>query len=293
MSCGSATLFDLADFDVEVPTPDLTTYDLILVNTSAGKDSQVALDLVVRLAREAGVADRLVAVHADLGRVEWEGTADLAARQAAAYGVPFVVVKKAGYADLLDRIEQHGKWPGPETRFCTSEFKTAQVRSMMTQLVRLHPERGVIGRDGTLKSGRQLRILNVQGIRAQESSKRAGRNPLEYEAAASNTLRHVDRWYPIFRYTVEDVWAAIRASGVEHHRAYDLGFPRLSCVFCIFAPRDVLVAAARENPELADEYVAVEVRIGHRFKDDLTMADVVADARSDRVVELRSADWGD
>lgn len=48
-------------------TPDLRSYDVLLVNSSGGKDSQAMLDHVVRLAREAGVADRIVVVHCDLG----------------------------------------------------------------------------------------------------------------------------------------------------------------------------------------------------------------------------------
>jgi type IV pilus biogenesis protein CpaD/CtpE len=59
--------------------PDLTTYDVILVNISGGKDSQAALDEIVRQARQAGVMDRLVTVSqtwASLtngpGRVSWQ-----------------------------------------------------------------------------------------------------------------------------------------------------------------------------------------------------------------------------
>jgi hypothetical protein len=45
------------------------------------------LDYVVEQARAQGVPlARLVVVHADLGRVEWQGTAELARRQAEAYG---------------------------------------------------------------------------------------------------------------------------------------------------------------------------------------------------------------
>ncbi|MHB1784228.1 MAG: hypothetical protein ACYCTE_16375 [Acidimicrobiales bacterium] len=47
---------------------EVASYDWIVVDTSAGKDSQAIIDQVVRIARAAGVADRMVAVHADLGR---------------------------------------------------------------------------------------------------------------------------------------------------------------------------------------------------------------------------------
>jgi hypothetical protein len=46
-------------------TPRLTDYDIILVNSSAGKNSQATLDVVAGAARDAGVLDRLVVVDAD------------------------------------------------------------------------------------------------------------------------------------------------------------------------------------------------------------------------------------
>ena len=39
-----------------------------------------------------------------------------------------------------------------------------------------------------------------------------------------------------------------------------------------------LVCSARLNPDLADRYAEVERRIGHRFRTDITMADVIAEA---------------
>ena len=62
-------------------TPHLADYDVILLNTSAGKDSQAMMDLVVAQARAEGVVGRLIAVHCDLGDVEWPGTRHLAAEQ--------------------------------------------------------------------------------------------------------------------------------------------------------------------------------------------------------------------
>jgi len=64
-------------------TPRLTDYDIILVNSSAGKDSQATLDVVAGAAREAGVLDRLVVAHTDLGDAEWDGVPQLAAEHAA------------------------------------------------------------------------------------------------------------------------------------------------------------------------------------------------------------------
>lgn len=244
-------------------TPILATYDVLLVNSSGGKDSQASLDYVTELAAGAGVRDRIVVVHADLGRVEWKGTRELAERQAVHYGHRFEVVSRR-QGDLLDHIEARGMWPSSAARYCTSDHKRAQVARVMTMLA--------------AEAGRPIRLLNIMGIRAQESAARAKKVAFQHDDRASNGRRYVDLWFPIFDWTEADVWARIEASGVEHHPAYDLGMPRLSCCFCVLSSRPALVIAARHNPELAAEYVALEARIGHRFRADMSIAEIVAEA---------------
>lgn len=260
--------------DTTLPTPDLTAQDFILLNSSGGKDSQAMLDHVARLIQASGTAAQVIVVHADLGRVEWEGTKALAQKQAEQYGFAFMVVSRDG--DLLDQImdrrislDAKGKadvpaWPSSDARFCTSDQKTSQVEKLMTQLVR---ESGI--------SGRPVRILNCLGIRAEESPARA-KKPQLHRDSASNGKREVTRWLPIFTWTEAQVWDTIRASGVPYHPAYDLGMSRLSCVFCVFASKADLVIAAKANPELAQEYVAVEIMVRSTIRKDLSMAEVVA-----------------
>jgi hypothetical protein len=48
--------------------PAVRDYDWLVVNSSAGKDGQAMLDVVCEQARLEGVLDRVVVVHADLGR---------------------------------------------------------------------------------------------------------------------------------------------------------------------------------------------------------------------------------
>lgn len=261
-------------------TPDLTTYDVLLVNSSAGKDSQAMLDLVVELATAAGVRDRVVVVHCDLGRVEWQGTRDLAEVQARHYGVRFEVVRRP-QGDLLDHVQKHKRWPSPTQRYCTSDHKRGQVATLLTLLAREARERGVP----------RVRILQCLGMRADESPGRAKMAPFEGDARATNTRRHVDRWLPLHAWTAEMVWARIRQSGVPHHYAYDLGMPRLSCVLCIYAPDRALVLAGSHNRELLSEYVRVERQIGHRFKAKVSIADIEARVEAGEVVpagELQS-----
>ena len=246
--------------------PDLRQYDIITVNTSSGKDSQCAMDVVMKAADAAQVKDRVVAVNCDLGAAEWRGSAELALRQARHYGLRTYTVRREH--DLLYQVEhERQKWPAPGiARYCTSDHKTHQVWALHTHLANaLRPRLG--GR-------RQVRILDVLGVRAEESRPRALANPFDTESRASSGNKLVHRLYPIHNYRVGDVWDTIKASGVPHHPAYDLGMPRLSCVFCIFASKDALVVAGLHNPELLEEYVRIEATIGHRFKNDLSIADV-------------------
>lgn len=254
---------------------NLRDYDFIVINSSAGKDSQAMLDYVAILAKEQGVSDRLIVVHADLGKMEWDGTKALAARQAAHYGIRFEVVRRT-QNNLLEQVEARGMWPSSAARYCTSDHKRGPIGTLFTKLSR--------------EAGRFVRILNCMGMRAQESPKRAKMETFAFDKRNSNGKRHVDTWLPIHTWTVEEVWARIRQSGVEHHRAYDMGMPRLSCVFCIFSPKAALLLAGKHNPELLAEYVAVEKRIDHTFRQDLSLATIQAELQAG-VEPGRVQDW--
>lgn len=262
--------------------PDLAGYDLVMVNISGGKDSQAALDVTVAEAAEAGVSDRLVAVHCDLGEEdEWPGTGELAAEHAHHYGLRFEVVRREivgtdgirrpqgllGY--IASRPQQ--KWPDASRRFCTSSMKRDVSLRLMTRLV-------AEVRCGQ-KLNRPLRVLNVFGLRAEESYSRARQQPFGPDARASNrTVRHIDRWLPIHDWTTADVWDRIALAGTRPHLIYSRGLTRLSCRFCVLAPRSALVVAARLDPEGARKRAELEERMGHRFRNDVSMREIATEA---------------
>lgn len=246
---------------------NLRDYDVILVNSSGGKDSQAMLDYVAELASRAGVSDRIVVLHNDLGRVEWPGTAELAREQAEHYGFRFEMRHRT-QGLLLEQIRHRGKFPSSAARYCTSDQKRAPGRKLITELV---AELGIT-------DGRQAKVLYCLGLRAQESKGRAKKLRRFVDPSASSGRREVTVWHPILRWSEEKVWARIGESGVRYHWAYDKGMKRLSCSFCVLATKADLVCAARLRPDLAAEYVELEREIGHRFKADLSMADVVAAA---------------
>lgn len=254
--------------DTRTNPADLTTFDIILVNTSAGKDSGVMLDEVARLASVQGVLDRVVAVHADLGRSEWPGTTELAERQCAAAGLSLHVVRRTDGADLLDLVERRGMWPSAAARYCTSDLKRAPIRKLMTALAREHR--------ATLAEPRPCRILNCMGLRAAESSSRSKRQSIEPDATASTkTTRTVTNWHPILHWSDSEVWNHIHTNHLEYHPAYDLdGVERLSCVCCVLASDAQLRAGIRNNPDLARTHADLEQRIDHRFTNTRSISDL-------------------
>jgi 3'-phosphoadenosine 5'-phosphosulfate sulfotransferase (PAPS reductase)/FAD synthetase len=295
----------------------LRSYDWIIINSSAGKDSQAMLDYVVSLCDAAGIPrKRIVVAHADLGTMEWQGTKELAKIQAEHYGLRFEVEKRP-QGNILDHVRQRRLWPGQTTRYCTSDHKRAQILKVMTRLVN---EAGLSGR-----KTRQCRILNCLGLRAEESAGRRNCSGLPKQGckkgrvrqgpnkgqlcvkcggrgeqgcwehnklASTKTTRHVDTWLPIQYWKVDQVWDRIKEAGTPYHKAYDLGMPRLSCVFCIFAPRPALILSGKHNRDLLDEYAKVEAEIDHTFTQDITMADIKAAVESgEEVTDIE--DWND
>jgi len=259
-----------------IPTMDLTRFHLILISTSAGKDSQAMLSAVHRMAVEQGVTDRLIAVHADLGRAEWTGTDDLAQQQCDMLNIPLTTVrsinKRGDEHSLLERVAERGMWYGiGTTQWCTSDFKRGPINKVITAHNKAFRQ---------TNPGETFAVLNCIGYRSLESDKRKakvrddGMLTGQINERLTNKTRTTTDWSPIGEWTEEQVWAEIDSSGLPHHFAYDLGMPRLSCVFCIYANRSQLLLAGRHNPELLAEYVQIETQIDHTFTQKQSLAEI-------------------
>ena len=245
---------------------DLHDFDMIVLNSSAGKDSQAMIDHMVKMAyKQTYDLMNLVVVHADLGRVEWSGTRELAEKQAQAYGLRFIAISRP-QGDLLQQVEERGKWPSSTCRYCTSDQKRDQVSKVITAL-----SREVVAVKG---KGHHVNILNCLGLRAEESPARAKREEMSINKRLSNKSRTVMEYLPIHGWLEGKVWDTIKASGVPHHPAYDLGMRRLSCVFCIFAPKAALRIAGKHNPALLADYVALEKKIDHTFRQGFAIKEI-------------------
>ena len=227
---------------------------LFVVNHSGGKDSQ-AMYLMLR---DLVPADQLVIVHADLGRVEWAGA--LEHIRATTNGEPLHVCRAR--RDLLQMVEERGMFPSPEQRQCTSDLK----RGPITKVIRhLTYERKAAGHPAWNL------VVNCQGLRAEESTKRKKMVPFKLDKANSKAGREWYEWLAVHALLEQEVFAKIAAAGQQPHVVYRMGMRRFSCVFCIYAKDEDLKRAAelvRDHPELVNDpnvyrnYVGLERSTG-------------------------------
>ena len=130
---------------------------LLAISTSGGKDSQAMTILLSRIVPR----DQLVAVHAPLGKVEWEGTIQLI-EATLPQGVPLIFAPVTSGKSLLDRVEERGKFPGIHQRWCTASHKRDPIERELRHFMKTHPRFGG-------------RLVNCLGIRRDESAARARR----------------------------------------------------------------------------------------------------------------------
>src|SRR5690606_27892225 len=158
---------------------------------------------------------------------------ELAEQQALYFGFNFIVSRrrtKEGVEEtLLDYARRRKKWPSNKQRWCTSDFKRGPGGTVVTYITK------------GIKVNQK--VLYVFGFRSQESPARAKKQVLKLNTNLSTKKREVWEYCPILDWTIDFVWGVIRANKLPYHSAYDLGMPRLSCVFCIFSPFDALVIA--------------------------------------------------
>jgi 3'-phosphoadenosine 5'-phosphosulfate sulfotransferase (PAPS reductase)/FAD synthetase len=154
-------------FEEDLHEPESVGLSLDRYQQFGREDSQAMLDYVVEQCDQVRVPRaRLVVAHADLGRVEWPGTRELAEEQAVHYGLEFIAISRP-QGDLIDLIIQRGKFPSPSVRFCTSDMKRGPLLTIFTRLAHLNRQQGIS----------ICRILNCLGMRAEESPARALRPP--------------------------------------------------------------------------------------------------------------------
>lgn len=265
----------------------------LVVSISGGKDSQAMALALAELHRQRGWTGPIVALHADLGRVEWEGDPEIAGfrsapeqveKIAADAGLPLYVVHRNDGQDMIDHWEARAKklagtgkpfWSSSSARYCTSDMKRDPM-------------------DIWTRAQGWTEVVVAEGLRAQESEARAKKARWQVRSKLKTRKRSAWTWRPIFDWDVLDVWRAMGTSWWELRQkqeawrsgdtsaladwpgapAYVLGNSRLSCAMCVLASPTDLVNGARHNPNTWREMRRLERQYGSKFTVKLSLEEI-------------------
>jgi 3'-phosphoadenosine 5'-phosphosulfate sulfotransferase (PAPS reductase)/FAD synthetase len=239
-------------------------------------------------------------IHADLGRVEHEESLPMCQRQSEELNIPLFVVRRSDGLGLLEywqkrmhQLQGSGKpfWSSSKARYCTSDLKRGPINAFFTS------------------TGHNF-IISCEGIRAEESPARAKKEPLSIRANSSTFYKNMTveqaitnfnpkkklvlTWYPIFNFTLEEVWNTYDVTGYDltmcrrhykvfgqirkwwpFHPAYVKGNTRVSCAFCILGSEADLIVGAKHYPELLKELISMENESGFTFKNGWSLKELL------------------
>jgi 3'-phosphoadenosine 5'-phosphosulfate sulfotransferase (PAPS reductase)/FAD synthetase len=291
--------------------PDLDSYDAVVVAFSGGKDS---IACVLHLLERGVPLERIELWHHDVdGRegsdlMDWPVTRPYCQAFADAMGLRlFFSWKEGGFEREMLRDQARTaptRWEGPDgasgqsggtagklgtrrkfpqvsadlsVRWCSAYLKIDVGSAAVRGQARFHGQR----------------ILMVSGERAEESTARAKYATFEPDRAdlrhGKKTRRHVDRWRPVHAWPEREIWAIMKRWRVRPHPAYELGFGRVSCMFCIFGNADQFATARACSPDRFDRLGSYEREFGLTVKRKVSLPQLAdagtpyADATRERI----------
>lgn len=214
-------------------TPDTT----IVVNFSGGKDSCAMLHHIM----ETYPNNKVHVVMADTG---WEhkDAIDWSKSITNRYGLPLHVVRNPNKT-LLSMVERRGMWPGMGPRQCTSDLKRGPIHTWIRRNCTGH-------------------IVSVEGLRAEESPKRAQKPTWEKLDDLSKRGREVWKYLPIQWWKEVFVRFYLEANSIPLHPVYAY-LNRFSCRICIYHSKHDTRKVYEHDREAFELVAALEKKIGH------------------------------
>lgn len=218
--------------------------DIEAAFADTGNEHPATYDYVRYLADATGVAIRWL--RADFTEW-WARRREYVRERWPLKGVPADVVERALCIfdagptgnPYLDLCVIKGRFPSRKAQFCTQHLKVEPITEFQL---------GLIGRYGAVESW--------QGIRAEESARRAQLPEREDRGGGLTIYR------PVLRWTVEQVFEQHRKHGIKPNPLYTQGMRRVGCMPCINVAKDELLEIGRRFPEHIDRIAEWEATVG-------------------------------
>jgi 3'-phosphoadenosine 5'-phosphosulfate sulfotransferase (PAPS reductase)/FAD synthetase len=196
----------------------------VVLSVSGGKDSAAA---ALHL-KELGIDH--VRVFAD---TQWEHPETLAYIRGPLTQAIGPIVEVRGDLGFADLVRKKRIFPDRTKRFCTTELKMKPIRAFIDAF--------------------DEEVLNVVGIRADESEARSKLTETEY-----SDFFDCEVWRPLIKWSVDDVIAIHKRHGLAPNPLYLKGASRVGCWPCIHARKEEIRLVAEIDPARIDEIRALE-----------------------------------
>lgn len=190
-----------------------TSIEMFIASFSAGKDSQVLLDLVSRVIP----SNEYSVIYSDTG-YEIPSSLDLWETTKKFYQSKYPDLKfflSKNHQDVMYYWDKMGP-PSNIHRWCCSVMKTAPLYRFLKNI------------NGT---GRQPNILTFDGVRAEESLRRANYNRVGKNVKHNNVINTS----PILNWNLAEIYLYIFSHNLPLNIAYRKGLTRVGCITCPFS----------------------------------------------------------